>query len=389
MIRRVLSKREYELPKTTIAKLLKIAEERHDIISLGPGEPDFATPGNILRFASRSLGRGFTHYSPPEGRAELREAIVKKLKRENGIEARPDHVIVTSGSTEAIMLALMCTVDPGEEVLVPDPGFLGYKPTVELLNGLPVSYELRHEEKFQVDVNRVSEAVERGKTKILIINTPSNPTGTVLRKKALEELADVAVENDLLVISDEAYEKFTYGAKHVSIGSLNGMEDRVLTLHSFSKTYAMPGFRVGYAAGPRAIIDAMKKVHVYTSICSPTISQLAALEALKGPQSSVARMLREYGRRRKMLMRRISGLGWPCVEPQGAFYAFPMISRHGMGSMEFTGWMIKNARVSAVPGLEFGRFGEGFVRLSYATAYEKIAEAMDRVETALKKLKAN
>ncbi len=387
--RRIISEREEELPVSTIGELIKIAEEERGIISLGPGEPDFDSPRNIVNYACKKLKEGHTHYSPPGGREDLREAIVKKLRRENRISVSPDQVIVTSGSTECILLSLLCTTDPGEGVMIPDPGFLSYKPTVEMLNGMPISIPHHERDGFQFSVEEAERVIVPEKTNILMINTPSNPTGVVFGKKTLEEISDFAVQNDLMIISDEAYERLVYGnEKHISLASLNGMEDRVITLHSFSKTHAMPGFRVGYATGPEEIVSAMKKLHVYSSICSPTVSQFAALEALRGNQSHVKKMVKEYDRRRKFIVKRMNDLpGFHCTEPMGAFYAFPNIKGFGMSSYEFSRWLLKEAMVAVVPGTEFGRMGEGHVRCSYATSYKKISAALERIEKAVRKIK--
>ncbi|MEM7815577.1 MAG: pyridoxal phosphate-dependent aminotransferase [Candidatus Aenigmatarchaeota archaeon] len=387
-MRRIMSEREEELPVLTIGKLLKIAEEDERIISLGPGEPDFTAPKNIIKAAKRALDKGFTHYSPAGGRSDLKEAIIRKLRRENKINAGPENIVVTTGSTEAIMLALMCTIDPGEGVMYPDPGFLAYKPSIEVLSGMPIPVPLYEEDGFQIDVERMEKAIIPEKTNAMIINTPSNPTGAVYNKKTLEEVAGFAIEYDLLIISDEAYEKLVYGdARHVSIGSLNGMEDRVLTLHSFSKTYAMPGFRLGYAVGNEKLISAMTKLHIFTSLCAPTVSQVAGIEALNNSQYSVKIMVKEYDRRRRMIVKRLNEIpGFRCVEPKGAFYAFPNISYYKMKSYRFAEWLLKNAKVAVAPGTEFGRMGEGFIRCSYATGYEKIEKAMDKIERAVKKL---
>lgn len=384
-----ISEREKELPRQMIGELIKIAAEDRDIVSLGPGEPDFDTPKHIVNFAKKRLEQGYTHYSPPSGRGELKEAICRKMRKENGIKLGPEQVVVTTGSTEAIMLALMCMIDPGEGVIIPDPGFLAYKPAVEILSGIPISIPLKEEEDFQFDIRRAKERIIPEKTLAIILNSPSNPTGTVFTRKTLERIADFAVEYELFIISDEAYEKFVYGdARHISIGSLNGMEDYVLTLQSFSKTYAMPGFRVGYAAGPERIIKAMSKVHVYTSICAPTISQEAALQALRGSQGCIDKMRKEYDKRRKMIVKGLNDIpGIRCLEPKGAFYAFPNISEFGMSSLGFVKWLLKNAKVAVVPGTEFGMHGEGFIRCSYATSYGKIELALERMEKALKKLR--
>lgn len=387
--RKIISEREDELPLSTIGELIKIAEESKDIISLGPGEPDFNSPKHVIDFACKKLREGYTHYSPPAGREDLREAISKKLRKENRIDAAPDKIVVTTGSTEAIMMALMCTIDPGEGVLIPDPGFLAYRPTIEILNGMPLSVPHFEEDGFRFNLDEARKAIVPEKTNVMIVNTPSNPTGVVFGRKTLEEIADFVCEYDLLAISDEAYEKFVYaGEKHTSLGSLNGMGNRVLTLQSFSKTYAMPGFRIGYAAGPESVINAMKKIHIYTSVCAPTVSQEAALAALIGSQKSVTKMTKEYDRRRKLMIRRLNEIpGFSCVEPKGAFYAFPNVSSFGMDSLTFSRWLLKKAKVAVVPGTEFGKNGEGYVRCSFATSYEKIAKALDRVESAAKRFK--
>ncbi len=389
MLRRIISEREEELPLLTIGKLLHIAEEDKRIISLGPGEPDFSAPKNIIQAAKRALDKGYTHYSPPAGRYDFKEAVIKKLRKENRIHASQENIVVTTGSTEAIMLALMCTVDPGEAVMYPDPGFLAYKPTIEIINGMPIPIQLHEEDGFQLDAEKMERAIMPEKTNAIILNTPSNPTGTVFSKKVLEEVAGFAIEYDLLIIADEAYEKLVYGdAKHISIGSLNGMEDRVLTLHSFSKTYAMPGFRLGYAVGNEKLIAAMAKVHLFSTLCAPTISQVTAIEALNGTQEHVKKMVKEYDRRRKMIIKRLNEIpGFRCTEPKGAFYAFPNISYYRMKSLKFAEWLLKKAKVAVAPGTEFGRMGEGFIRCSYATEYKKIEKAMDNIERAVRSLR--
>lgn len=387
-MRRIMSEREEELPVQVLGKLLKIAVESKDVISLGPGEPDFTTPRNIISAGRKALAEGYTHYSPPQGRKELIELIVKKVGKENRIPAGPENVIVTAGSTEAILLALICTIDPGEGVIITDPGFLAYKPSVEILSGMPISVPMYEKEGWQLSVDRMKELIVPEKTNVIIINTPCNPTGGVFTKKTLEEIADFAVENDLMIMSDEAYEKLVYGdAKHVSIGSLNGLQDRVVTLHSFSKTYAMAGFRLGYAVGPENLIKAMTRLKIFTTVCAPTVSQKAAVEALSGPQEAVEKMRKEYDRRRRLVTDRLCGMGISCMEPKGAFYAFPNISQFGMKSLEFSEWMLKNGKVAVMPGSEFGMRGEGYIRISYATEYGKIETAFDRMEKALKKLR--
>ncbi len=392
-ISRFISERESELPGAMIVKLLKIAEESKDIISLGPGEPDFVPDKFITDFAAQKLKEGFTHYSPAQGRLDLREALAKKLKKENKISVEPSQIAVTCGSQEAIFLALACTVDPGESVLMPDPGFLAYRPCVELLSGSGEPIELKEEEGFQITGEAIKKAINnQNRTRVLIINSPSNPTGTVFSRKTFEEIADIAIEYDLTVFSDEAYEKFVYNGKHISFASLSGMDERTLSFHSFSKSYGMPGFRVGYVSGPKELIEAIVKIHPYTTLCSPTVSQEAALAALNGPQKWVEKITSDYNRRRKFTVKRLNEIrGFHCFEPDGAFYAFPRIDfKQGgakMTSLQFCEYLLKEANVACVPGSEFGKYGEGFIRLSYATAFSKIEEAMERIEKAVKKLK--
>ena len=387
MLRNIISKRESELPPSTIGNLLKIAGENKKIISLGLGEPDFLPPPNVIASVKRNAAKA-THYAPTEGIAELRKAVAKKLRRENKVRVNADNVIITNGSNESIVIALMCTIDPGEEVLVPDPGFMDYRPVVEILNGYPTSYKISEEDDFNLNPDLIKESINRGKTKVIIVNTPANPTGNVLKRKILEEVADIAVDNNILIVADEAYEKFVYGkSKHISIASLNGIQDNVLTLQSFSKTYAMTGFRVGYSAGPEKIINAMKKMHIYTSISAPTISQFAAIDALKTKKSFIEKMRKEYERRGSFLHHRLEEMGLDCNTPEGAFYLFPSIKNLNMTSEKFAQLMLEKGKVAILPGTEFGKYGEGFVRLSYATAYDKIVEAADRMEKAIKSIK--
>jgi len=388
ILRRIISEREEELQEGELGKLLKIAVEDKNVISFGPGEPDFLPPKHVIKAAKKYLDEGYTHYSPPPGRKELLEALSKKLKKENRIERDPEEIVVTNGSNEAIMLALMALIDPGEFCIVPDPGFIDYIPTVEILNGYPISLPLYEKNDFQIDPDDLKNLIkEPKKTKALIINTPGNPTGNVLTKKTLEEIADIANEFDLIIISDEAYEKFIYRGKHISIGSLNGIEDRVLSLHSFSKTYGMAGFRVGYASGPKNLIDAMRNLHLYSTICAPTISQMAALAALKGPQGEIKKIVREYKIRKKLIVKLINETKYlECLDPAGAFYVFARYN-FDMPSRDFAKRLLNEAKVAVIPGRDFGRYGEGYVRFSYATSKKLIESGMGRLTKALEKFK--
>ena len=380
-LRKVLSEREEELPRGELGKLLQVAVERKDVISFGPGEPDFPTPKHIIKAAQSALSKGFTHYSPPAGRQDLREEISKKLKRENKISVEPEEIIVTAGSTEGILLSMLSVVDPGEFVLVPDPGFIAYIPVVEMLNGYPVSIPMYEKNGWQFDPDDIKKLLtEPERTRAIILNTPANPTGVVYSKNILEEIADIAVDNELLIVSDEAYEKFVYSGKHVSIASLNGMKDYVLTLNTFSKTYGMAGFRLGYAAGPKKIIDAMKDLHIYSSICAPTPSQLAGLSALRGPQNHVKKIISEYKKRRDLIVKRINEIsGLQCLSPQGSFYCFAKYDLK-MSSTDLSETILKKAKVAVIPGHDFGRYGEGYIRFSFATSTKNIENGMDRIE---------
>lgn len=372
---------------TKIEQSLRIIEQHPEIISLGAGEPDFPAPPNVIKSAEKFLERGYTHYSPLQGRHELREELVKKLKKDNKIAVNPEQVIITCGSKEAILLSVLALVNPREEVVVPDPGYIAYRPIVELLDGVAKSLPLREEDQFEVHPEILKKIITR-KTKLIIINTPSNPTGTVLSKKVLEEIADIAVEKNLMIMSDEAYEKLIYdNSVHVSIGSLNGMGDRVITIQSFSKTYAMCGFRVGYAVADENLIREMKEFKICTTLAAPTFAQLAAVEALRNSSNYTKKMVKEYDRRRKMIVKGLNEIPkMNCVTPKGAFYAFPNIKNFRMSSDKFSDFLLNKSKVVTVPGSEFGKYGEGYIRLSYATAYEKIIQALHRIETSLRKL---
>jgi aminotransferase len=370
-----------------IEESLRILEQKPEIISLGAGEPDFPAPKNVVNAAKKYLEKGYTHYAPLQGKIELLEALEKKLKKENRINASKEEIIVTCGSKEAIFLAVSTLVNPGEEVIIPDPGYIAYKPIVEFLGGKAVSLKLREEDNFEVHPEELKKLINK-RTKLIIINSPSNPTGTVLKKKTLEEIADIAIEKNLFILADEAYEKLVYDdAKHISIASLNGMKNYVITTQTFSKTYAMCGLRIGYAVAPENIIKEMKEFKICTTLAAPTAFQLAAVEALKGSKKYVEKMRKEYNRRRKMLVKRLNQIPKiSCIKPEGAFYAFPNIGELKMSSEKITQFLLEKAKVIVIPGTEFGKYGEGFVRLSYATAYEKIEEAMNRIEEAIRKL---
>lgn len=382
-VKDLIAKRESDLPKTEFEEIMKIASESKDVISLGPGEPDFDTPKHIREATKRALDRGLTHYSMTTGKKDLRDEICRKLKRQNKIDADPDsEIIVTTGSSEALFLASMVLVEPKDNVIVPNPGYVDYIPLVDLMGGNVVSVKLSQENNFDYDIDQVKKQIKK-KTHVMIINSPSNPTGRVLKRKNLEEIADAVIDKNLIVFSDEAYESFVYnGNDHISLASLNGMKDHVMSFFTFSKTYAMAGYRIGYAVGSPQVVKAMSKLRLYSTLSSPEFIQEAALEALRSPQSEVEKMRREYERRGKMMRRRLDDIGmFKCNDPEGAFYLFPDVRSLGKNSVKLSHELLHKARVLVIPGTEFGEYGEGHVRLSYATSYEKIQEAMDRIES--------
>ncbi|MEK6915940.1 MAG: pyridoxal phosphate-dependent aminotransferase [Nanoarchaeota archaeon] len=380
-----ISERDLQLPHVEFPEISRRIALDKSIISLGPGEPDFITPKPLLDYAKKIIGKA-THYSEPQGMLELREAIVKKLERENKIKTDADNIVVSCGSQEAIFSALLSAVDPTEQVLVPSPGYAGYVPAIDLVSATPVFVPLKEEDNFELNPDVLKRHIDRNKSKVLILNTPGNPTGNILSRKILEEVADIAVEYDLLIFSDEAYENILFDDfKHVSIGSLNGMHDRVLTFQTFSKSYAMCGFRLGYCAGPKKFIAEMNKDHHYITLGAPTISQFMGIKALSLDKKYVGAMVKEYKRRRDFIVPRLNSLGIDTRIPRGAFYTFSNISRYSKNSSEFSKKLMNEAKVAVIPGTEFGPFGEGYIRCSFATEYKKIETALDRIEKFLKK----
>ena len=373
-----------------IRKLFDLAQGVEGLISLGIGEPDFVTPEHIREYAKEALDMGMTHYGPNAGLPMLREAVAKKLKEQNGIDVDPkSEVMITVGANQAFILGLATFLGEGEEVLIPAPMFVSYAPAVILAGGRPVEVPTHEENEFRLSVDDLEKHVS-DKTKALIINSPNNPTGAVLTGKDVEEIADFAVEHDLIVFSDEVYEHFVYdGAKNHSIASLDGMFERTVTINGFSKTFAMTGWRLGFVAAPSWIIEGMVRFQMYNATCPVTFAQYAAAKALEDERSwkAVEEMRREYDRRRNLVWKRLNEIGLPTVKPHGAFYIFPRVRDTGLDDKEFSELMLNEARVAVVPGGAFGNAGKGYVRISYATAYEKLEEAMDRMEEVLRKRK--
>jgi len=370
-----------------IRRLFDLAQGVHDVISLGVGEPDFVPPPYVLEAAKQAMDKGKTHYTPNAGIPELREGLVKKAKKDYGLSYDPQsEVLVTAGGTEAIFLALTALVNPGDEVLVPNPGFVCYEPNIFLAGGVPVSMPLLEKNDFKLNADVVMPLIT-GKSRVMIINSPNNPTGSVLSYDGMVSLAKLAVERDLIVISDEVYEKILYdNVKHCCLATFSGMRDRTIVVNSFSKTYAMTGFRVGYALGPEELIAPMLKAHQYVTACVSGPSQYAAVAALEGPQNFVENMVGEFDRRRRLLHSRLNEIkGFRCVLPKGAFYAFANVEGFKMSSEKFAEDLFDKARVVTVAGTAFGKYGEGYVRFSFATEYARIQEALNRIERIVKK----
>lgn len=378
-MRDFVAKRVTEVPPSGIRKFFDIAATMDDVISLGIGEPDFITPRPILEGGIASLQGGETHYTSNSGILELRESLSSHLEKMYGVRYDPEtELLITVGVSEALYLALTAVLDPGDEVIVPSPCFVAYKPEVIFAGGVPVELMTRVQDKFQVNVDDLQPLIT-AKTKALLIGYPNNPTGAVMSREKLSTLAEFADKHDLLVISDEIYDRLVYGDhQHVCFASLPGMYERTITLGGFSKDYAMTGWRIGYAAAPPPILAAMRKVHQYTIMSAPTTAQIGALVALKEGEEHVRSMVTEYDRRRRLIVAGLNELGLPTFEPQGAFYAFPDISATGMDDETFAEKLLQEERVAVVPGTAFGSEAN-YVRCSYATAYEKLEEALERM----------
>jgi aminotransferase len=372
-----------DMPPSGIRKFFDIVVGMEDVISLGVGEPDFPTPWHIREACIYSLEGGHTSYTSNKGLIELREILAESAERDLGLEYDPEEeILITTGVSEAVDLAFRATLNPGDEVIVPQPCYVAYVPDVLLAGGVPKPVATRLSEEFKLRPEDFKDAINE-KTKALVLSYPNNPTGAIMTREDLEEIADLVVENDLLVISDEVYDKLTYDGRHASFAQLEGMRERTVLLNGLSKSCAMTGWRVGYALGDPAIIGAMTKVHQYTMLCAPTMAQVAAVEALRRGDAEVKAMKREYDRRRRLFVSELERLGLPCFEPKGAFYAFPSIEGTGLSSEDFAEQLLKEQKVAAVPGNAFGESGEGFIRCSYATSREEILEAVDRIERFL------
>ena len=374
-----------DIKPSGIRKFFDIVSEMEDAISLGVGEPDFDTPWHIREEGIYSLERGRTFYVSNSGIRELRLEICKYIKNGLGLSYNENEVIVTVGGSEAIDIALRAMVDPGDEVLIPQPCFVSYEPCTVLAGGKPVIINLKEENDFRLTAQEVKDAIT-DKTKILVLPFPNNPTGAILEKEDLVEIAKVVIENDLYVLSDEIYSELTYKGKHMSIAQIEGMQERTVLINGFSKAFAMTGWRLGYALAPEIILKQMLKIHQYAIMCAPTTSQYAAIEALKKGKDDVAAMKTEYDRRRRFLLNEFEKMGIDCFTPYGAFYAFPSIKKFGMTSEEFAEKLLMEQKVAVVPGTAFGDCGEGFLRISYAYSIDDLRLALGRIADFIKSL---
>ncbi len=376
-----LSRRVAGLRPSGIRKFFDIAATMKDVISLGIGEPDFTTPRPILEAGIRSLQNGETHYTSNHGKLELRQALADNLQRLYGVKYDPvDEMVATVGVSEALYLAMTAILDPGDEVIIPTPCFVSYQPEVIMAGGVPVELSSRPENNFEVDPDQVRAAITP-RTKVIFIGYPSNPTGAVAERDTLLEIARIAEENDLLIVSDEIYDRLVYGFQHVCVPAFDAnIRQRTILLGGFSKDYAMTGWRIGYAAGPVDIIKGMIRIHQYSIMSAPTTAQDAAIEALRSGEPFVQEMVAEYDRRRRLIVDGLNRLDLNTFEPRGAFYAFPNVSASGMDDETFCQKLLEEEHVAVVPGNSFGPGGDGFVRACYATAYEKIEEALRRMD---------
>ncbi len=386
-MRKFLSDAVVNIKPSGIRKFFDIVSEMKDAISLGVGEPDFDTPWHIRDEGIYAFERGKTFYTSNAGLKDLRIEIANYLKRTQNLEYNSDNeIIVTVGGSEAIDIGLRAIINPGDEVIIPQPSYVSYEPCAVLAGAKPVIINLKAENEFRLTADELRAAIT-DKTKILILPFPNNPTGAIMERKDLEAIAKVCIEKDILVMSDEIYAALTYKEKHVSIAEIEGMKERTILINGFSKAYAMTGWRLGYACAPRELIQQMTKIHQFAIMCAPTISQYAAVEALKNGDKDVEEMRQAYNQRRRFLMDSFKKMGLDCFEPFGAFYVFPCIKEFGMTSEEFATKFLQEEKVAIVPGTAFGDCGEGFLRISYAYSLENLKEAIGRLERFITKLR--
>lgn len=386
-MRNPLSKKVTEIKPSGIRKFFDLVSEMKDAISLGVGEPDFETPWHIRDEGIYAFERGRTFYTANAGLKDLRTEINNYLQRRQGLSYNPDNeIVVTVGGSEAIDIALRAMLNAGDEVIIPQPSYVSYEPCTVLADGVPVIINLKAENEFRLTAEELENAIT-DKTKVLILPFPNNPTGSIMEKEDLESIAKVIIKHDIFVISDEIYSELSYKNKHISIASIDGMKERTILINGFSKSYAMTGWRLGYACGNKDIIAQMTKIHQYAIMCAPTISQYAAVDALKNGDEDVEKMKKSYNQRRRFLMNAFKEMDLECFEPFGAFYVFPCIKEFGMTSEEFATRFLEEEKVAAIPGTAFGDSGEGYLRISYAYSLEKLKIAMDRLKNFVTRLR--
>ncbi len=386
-MRNPLSQRIVEIQPSGIRKFFDVVNEMKDAISLGVGEPDFDTPWHIRDEGIYSLEKGRTFYTSNAGLKELKIEIANYLKRRCHIDYDYNsEIMVTVGGSEGIDIAMRAMLDPGDEVLIPQPSYVSYEPCAILANGTPVIIELKEENQFRLTPEELEEAITE-KTKLLVLPFPNNPTGAIMEKEDLEAIAKVVIDHDLFVLSDEIYSELTYQKEHISIASMPGMKERTVLINGFSKAYAMTGWRLGYACAPAVLLKQMLKIHQFAIMCAPTTSQYAAVEALRNGDEDVAMMREEYDGRRKFLVHRFKEMGLQCFEPYGAFYIFPSIQEFGLTSDEFATRLLQEEKVAVVPGTAFGACGEGFLRISYAYSLDNLRVALERMERFIGRLR--
>lgn len=387
-MRNPLSDKIQNIKPSGIRKFFDIVNTMEGAISLGVGEPDFETPYFIRDEGVYSLEKGRTFYTSNSGLMDLRMEIDRYIKRKYKVSYNPaKEIIVTVGGSEGIDIALRAMLNPGDEVLLPQPSYVSYEPCTILASGVPVIIDLKEENGFKLTAEQILEKIT-DKTKILILPFPNNPTGSILSYKELEEIAKVCIEKDLFVLSDEIYCELTYAGDHASIIQVPGMKERTILINGFSKSYAMTGWRLGYACGPEKIIEQMTKIHQFCIMCAPTTSQYAAVIALRDGDEAVAKMRESYNQRRRYVLSRLNDMGLTCFEPEGAFYVFPSIKRFGIRSEEFATRLLMEEKVAVVPGTAFGNSGEGYLRISYAYSINQLKEALGRIENFVKRLDA-
>ena len=383
----LISQKVDSLSPSGIRKFFDLLSSVEDVISLGIGEPDFVTPWHIREAGTYSLEKGYTMYTSNSGMPELRQELDNYLELHYGVSYHPEHeILITVGSSEGLDLAMRAIINPGDEVIIPDPCYVAYPANVILAGGMPISTPTTAENNFAIKASDIEDRITK-QTKAILIGYPANPTGAVMPKSESSAIAELAKKYNLLVISDEIYARLVYGVEHICFPSLPGMKERTILISGFSKSHAMTGWRIGYVAADRRFIQALTKIHQYTMLCAPTMAQMAAIEALRNGDSEVEKMVQEYNRRRRLMVKRLNEIGLPCFEPKGAFYAFPSIKATGMNSEDFAEKLLIEEKVAVVPGTAFGPCGEGFIRCCYATSVSDIEEALGRMDRFVRKNK--